>query len=62
MALNPDDRYATSRTLADDIERWADDEPVSAWPDRSCGVRDVGRTDHTAVTAAAVTVTFVRSE
>ncbi len=36
MALRPEDRYATPRLLADDIERWMADEPVSAgasrWP------------------------------
>ena len=31
MALRPEDRYATARALADDIERWQADEPVSAW-------------------------------
>ena len=34
MALNPDDRYATPRELADDVERWLADEPVSAWKER----------------------------
>src|SRR5262249_55715997 len=27
----PEDRYPTPRGLSDDIERWAADEPVSAW-------------------------------
>jgi serine/threonine-protein kinase len=31
MALKPEDRYASCRALADDIERWMADEPVSAW-------------------------------
>ncbi len=31
MALEPEDRYATARGLADDIERWQAGEPVSAW-------------------------------
>ena len=31
MATQPEDRYATSRALADDLERWMADEPVSAW-------------------------------
>ena len=31
MALKPEDRYATSRALADDVERWVADEPVTAW-------------------------------
>jgi eukaryotic-like serine/threonine-protein kinase len=38
MALRPDDRYPSARTLAHDIERWLADEPVSAfrepWPAR----------------------------
>ena len=31
MALKPQDRYSSPRTLAADIERWLADEPVSAW-------------------------------
>jgi serine/threonine protein kinase len=31
MALKPEDRYATPKALADDIERWTADEPVTAW-------------------------------
>ncbi|MEO6809440.1 MAG: WD40 repeat domain-containing serine/threonine-protein kinase [Isosphaeraceae bacterium] len=31
MALQPRNRYATPRALADDVERWLADEPVSAW-------------------------------
>jgi eukaryotic-like serine/threonine-protein kinase len=31
MALSPEDRYKTPRALADDLERWMADEPVSAW-------------------------------
>jgi serine/threonine-protein kinase len=31
MATRPEDRYATPRLLAEDIERWMADEPVSAW-------------------------------
>ncbi len=33
MALRPEDRYASGRALADDIERWMADEPVAAYPD-----------------------------
>jgi serine/threonine protein kinase/tetratricopeptide (TPR) repeat protein len=33
MALMPADRYAAPRQLADDIEHWLADEPVSAWPE-----------------------------
>ena len=31
MALKPDDRYPTPKQLADDIERWLADEPVTAY-------------------------------
>jgi len=31
MALAPEDRYRSPRMLADDIERWMADEPVTAW-------------------------------
>jgi serine/threonine-protein kinase len=31
MALKPSDRYATVKALADDVERWLADEPVTAW-------------------------------
>jgi serine/threonine protein kinase/tetratricopeptide (TPR) repeat protein len=33
MALKPEDRYASTRELADDVEHWLADEPVSAWPE-----------------------------
>ena len=31
MAAKPEDRYGSCRALADDIERWMADEPVTAW-------------------------------
>jgi serine/threonine-protein kinase len=31
MALRPEDRYSSCRALAEDIERWMADEPVTAW-------------------------------
>ncbi len=31
MATEPDGRYRTPRALADDVEHWLADEPVSAW-------------------------------
>ena len=33
MATKPEDRYATCRALAEDVERWMADEPVTAWPE-----------------------------
>jgi serine/threonine-protein kinase len=33
MAHDPEDRYATARALADDLERWLADEPVNAYRD-----------------------------
>jgi serine/threonine protein kinase/formylglycine-generating enzyme required for sulfatase activity len=33
MALKPEDRYASARAVANDVERWLDDLPVSAYPD-----------------------------
>ena len=33
MAPQPADRYASPRALADDVERWMADDPVSALPD-----------------------------
>jgi serine/threonine-protein kinase len=37
MALRQEDRYATPRALADDIEHWLADEPVSAWREPLAG-------------------------
>src|SRR5262249_6849541 len=31
MATKPEGRYASCRALAEDLERWAADEPVTAW-------------------------------
>jgi WD40 repeat protein/tRNA A-37 threonylcarbamoyl transferase component Bud32 len=33
MALEPGDRYPTPRALAEDLEHWLADEPVSAYPE-----------------------------
>ena len=54
MATAPEDRYATPRALADDVERWAADEPVAARPEPfSERARRWMRRRRTAVTAAA---------
>jgi tetratricopeptide (TPR) repeat protein len=54
MALAPAHRYVRPRQLADDLEHWLADEPVSAWPEpwRVKTRRWVGR-HRTPVTAAA---------
>ena len=57
MATRPEDRYATARTLADDIERWSADEPTSAWSEPySVRARRWMRRNRTAVTAASVSL------
>jgi serine/threonine-protein kinase len=55
MALRPEDRYPTPRALAEDIERWTADEPVTARPEPLARrARRWARRNRTAVTAAAV--------
>src|SRR5205807_9120511 len=41
MALRPEDRYASARALADDVEHWLADEPVAAY--REPLLRRLGR-------------------
>jgi serine/threonine-protein kinase len=51
MAYQPADRYASSKALAEDVERWMADEPVSAWREPlSRRVRRWARRNRTAVT------------
>jgi serine/threonine-protein kinase len=55
MATEPADRYASARALADDLERWTADEPVSAYREPlSRRLRRWSRRNRTAVTAASV--------
>ena len=55
MAHRPADRYATAKALADDIDRWMADEPVSAWREpMSRRARRWAKRNRTTVTAAAV--------
>jgi len=57
MALRPEDRYATPRALAEDIELWMADEPVSAWREPlSRRARRWARRNRTVVTAVAAAV------
>ena len=42
MAHTPTDRYASTKALSEDVERWMANEPVSAWREpwtRALGVR-----------------------
>jgi serine/threonine protein kinase/Flp pilus assembly protein TadD len=54
LSARPEDRYASPRTLADDVTRWLADLPVTAWrepwPDR---VRRWAKRHRTAVAATA---------
>jgi len=55
MALEPAARYALPKALAEDVERWMADEPVSAWREPpSRRARRWAMRNRTAVTAAAV--------
>jgi serine/threonine-protein kinase len=57
MALRPEDRYATPKALAEDLERWMADEPVTAWREpRARRARRWARRNRTAVTGAAATL------
>jgi eukaryotic-like serine/threonine-protein kinase len=55
MARSPDHRYGSCRALADDVERWMADEPVTAW--REPWIRRASRwvTRHRTGVAAAGT-------
>lgn len=55
MAARAEDRHATARALAGDIERWAADEPTLAWREPfSIRARRWMRRNRTLVTAASV--------
>jgi eukaryotic-like serine/threonine-protein kinase len=55
MATKPGDRHATARALAEDIDRWAADEPTSAWAEPfSVKARRWMKRNRTVVTAASV--------
>jgi serine/threonine protein kinase len=57
MALAPADRYANPRELADDVERWMADEPVTAWREPfSLRARRWGRRNRTLVAGASAAV------
>jgi eukaryotic-like serine/threonine-protein kinase len=55
MALAPSDRYGTCQQLADDVERWMADEPVTSWREPLARrARRWARRHRTAVAAAIV--------
>lgn len=55
MALKPEDRYPSPRALADDIDHWLADEPVSAYRERwTKRLRRWSRSHQVLVTAAVV--------
>jgi eukaryotic-like serine/threonine-protein kinase len=55
MSLGPENRYPTAKAMAEDLERWMADEPVSAWREPfSRRARRWARRNRTAVTAASV--------
>ena len=55
MAHRPEDRYPSCRALADELDRWMADEPVSAWSEPfSRRARRWARRNRTLATAAAV--------
>jgi eukaryotic-like serine/threonine-protein kinase len=55
MARKPQDRYSSPKALADDLERWLADEPVTAWsePLVDRGLRWVRRHRSGVITCAA---------
>ena len=55
MAARPDDRYGRARDLAEDLNRWLADEPVSAWREPvSARARRWGRRHRTFIAAVMV--------
>jgi serine/threonine-protein kinase len=57
MALEPEARYPSPRALADDLERWMADEPVTAWREPLARrMRRWARRNRSAVTGAAVAI------
>jgi tetratricopeptide (TPR) repeat protein/tRNA A-37 threonylcarbamoyl transferase component Bud32 len=57
MATCPEDRYASARVLAEDVERWSADEPVTAWREPLARrARRWARRNRTLVTAASAAV------
>lgn len=58
MAAKPMERYSSARQLADDIERWLADEPVSAWNEPLLNRAGRWVRNHRTVVTTAVTLLF----
>ncbi|HKB06620.1 MAG TPA: serine/threonine-protein kinase, partial [Gemmataceae bacterium] len=57
MALLPENRYSTAKSLAEDVERWLADEPTTAWREPwTIRARRWAARHRTGVTAAAASV------
>jgi eukaryotic-like serine/threonine-protein kinase len=57
MSMQPEHRYPTPKALADDLDRWMADEPVSAWREPlSRRARRWAKQNRTTVATAAVTL------
>ena len=55
MAINPEDRYRSCRAVAEDLDRWAADEPVTAYREPLARrARRWARRNRTTVTGVAV--------
>jgi WD40 repeat protein/serine/threonine protein kinase len=60
MARRPEDRYASPNELAEDIERWLADDPVSAWQESvAARIARWSRRNRTRVVAAALALIAV---
>jgi serine/threonine protein kinase len=59
MSRRPEDRYASARALADDLEHWLADEPVSAVPDTPSDRLARWARHHRAVAMAAATLVVI---
>jgi eukaryotic-like serine/threonine-protein kinase len=60
MALDPENRYATAKDVADDVEHWLAGEPVSAWVEpRSVRLRRWVRNHQVSVSIAGFVTVFV---
>ncbi|MGP0065466.1 MAG: protein kinase domain-containing protein [Isosphaeraceae bacterium] len=58
MALEPEDRYTSCRTLADDLEHWLADQPVSAYPEplATRAMRGIRHHRHLVASVAAILI------